>query len=237
MAQLTTNMKLRKPEATDLEVVEIDVSNNFSIIDSRIGFVVCTSTSRPSEPFEGLKIIETDTGLPYIYLNSIGWWLMGIIPSTTVAAAKGYRTSTTNTTNMDYDSSTETLIPGLNTTFTSEVGRRYAVEVNLCDMNLEYAIDPFFAPSQPQVYVNLRWAIGSSVNTSSTLFNSRPYFVSNVNGAEYFFGVFVPNVSGNVTIGVGIGFTQGLRIQLLHSEGVGAMNDSVIVRDVGPSSW
>lgn len=234
MANLTTNLKLRKPEITDIEVVEIDVANNFSIIDARIGFVICTSTSRPADPFPGLKILESDTGLPYIYLPVDGWFQMGVIPSATVAGAKGYKGSATNTTNYSSTSSTETIITQLNTTFTSEVGRRYAVEANLADINLIY---PNIFPFQPQGYVNLRWAAGSTVTTSGTLINTRPFTLVNVNGAEYFFGIFSPEVAGNVTVGIGFGFCQGVQMDLLHSETVGSLTDSLFVRDIGPSSW
>jgi hypothetical protein len=103
-------------------------------------------------------------------------------------------------------------------------------------MNLVY---PVISPFQPQAFVNLRWISGSSMTGTAftTLINPRPFPVVNVNGAEYFFDFFSPNVAGTITVGVGVGFCQGVQLGLLHSETVGSMNDSLIVRDIGPSSW
>ena len=66
MATTTTRLALTKPAGTD--VVDIDVLNaNADKIDANIGYVVCTSTTRPASPYSGMVILETDTGFVLTY--------------------------------------------------------------------------------------------------------------------------------------------------------------------------
>lgn len=65
--------------------VEFPVSTstvtNGIIVDERTFFgspvLVCTSSTRPSAPFEGLRIYETDTNLEYVYTGA-AWQLRGV---------------------------------------------------------------------------------------------------------------------------------------------------------------
>ena len=50
------------PDYNDTADVTI-VNNNFTKIDSQIGYSICTSSTRPSAPYTGQPIYETDTGL------------------------------------------------------------------------------------------------------------------------------------------------------------------------------
>lgn len=62
MATTTTRLGLRKPAGTDLVNVSADLDANYDLIDAVVGFTNCTSTTRPSSPFTGQGIRESDTG-------------------------------------------------------------------------------------------------------------------------------------------------------------------------------
>lgn len=233
MSTQTPNLRLRKPDPTDTVLADADVATNFTTIDSLIGFALCTSGSRPANPFEGLKILETDTGIVFIYLSSEGWYPMGGV-SAPIFAAKGFKASTQNSSGVSITSTNvETLVSGLSTTFTAETGRRYLVEV--CLGYLYQTIGSV----QPHGFLNVRWASGSSVSTSGTLLNPKPFYIANIYGSESFFVDFVPNVSGSVTVGVCLGLSGGSDINLTYTDGnvSGTFYDRLFIRDIGPSNW
>lgn len=74
----TSKLGLQLIENTDLFVdVEAKLDGNFQAIDDFFGAVECTSSTRPSSPFPGLLIRETDTG--YLRLrnaSNVSWILM-----------------------------------------------------------------------------------------------------------------------------------------------------------------
>lgn len=72
MASTTTRLGLRKPAPSDAVDVTADLSNNYDVLDASIGIIVCTNATRPSVPFVGLEILETDTGLTYLCTNATG---------------------------------------------------------------------------------------------------------------------------------------------------------------------
>jgi len=72
MASLTSRLKLRKPATTDTVNVDTDLSANFDAIDLAANFQVCTSGTRPSAPYTGLSIFETDTSKILVY-NGTSW--------------------------------------------------------------------------------------------------------------------------------------------------------------------
>lgn len=74
MASTTTKLSLRKPAPTDAVDVTADLANNFDVLDTAVGTTVCTSGTRPSVPFIGQSIRETDTGLHYTWDGS-AWQL------------------------------------------------------------------------------------------------------------------------------------------------------------------
>lgn len=81
MATTTSRLALTKPASSD--PVDISVLNtNADKIDSAIGATTCTSGTRPSSPYNGQFIFETDTSKTYVYN---GAWV-SVIP-TSVAQA------------------------------------------------------------------------------------------------------------------------------------------------------
>lgn len=75
MATNTTRLGLIKPDLTD-NVDVTDLNNNADDIDAAIGFTVVTSTTRPSTPWSGQPIFETDTGNSYVWDGS-SWQAAG----------------------------------------------------------------------------------------------------------------------------------------------------------------
>lgn len=71
MASSTVRLGLRKPAPSDAVDVTIDLSNNFQALDDAIGITVCTSSTRPTAPYPGQQIRETDTGLSWYWDGTI----------------------------------------------------------------------------------------------------------------------------------------------------------------------
>jgi len=81
MPALTTRLSLYLPGGGSLgiggddEVADIDrLNENFQKIDSWIGAQPVESTNRPSDPFPGQIIQETDTGDAYYWDNEASVW-------------------------------------------------------------------------------------------------------------------------------------------------------------------
>jgi hypothetical protein len=75
MATNTTKLGLIKPDFVD--VVDIsDLNDNADDIDAAVGFTICTSTTRPSTPWAGQPIFETDTLTPFIW-SGTAWVVAG----------------------------------------------------------------------------------------------------------------------------------------------------------------
>jgi hypothetical protein len=71
MATTTTKLGLTKPDFVD--VVDISQLNtNANKIDAAAGFTICTSSTRPSTPWLGQPIFETDTVSSKIW-NGTAW--------------------------------------------------------------------------------------------------------------------------------------------------------------------
>lgn len=69
MATNTTKLGLIKPDYVD--VVDIaDLNTNMDDIDAAVGSTIVTSTTRPSTPFAGQVIFETDTELSFVWDGS-----------------------------------------------------------------------------------------------------------------------------------------------------------------------
>jgi hypothetical protein len=66
MATSTTRLSLRKPDTTDLVNVGLDLGANYDLLDNAVGALPATSGTRPSTPFNGQTIRETDTGKVYV---------------------------------------------------------------------------------------------------------------------------------------------------------------------------
>lgn len=76
MATTTTRFGLRKPDPDpftgDFVDAQADLNDNWDNLDGKLGFIPCTSGTRPGSPFDGMTIRETDTGNAYIY-NGTTW--------------------------------------------------------------------------------------------------------------------------------------------------------------------
>lgn len=69
MATNTTKLGLIKPDFVD--VVDVaDLNSNADDIDAAVGFAIVTSTTRPSSPWAGQSIFETDTGSAFVWDGS-----------------------------------------------------------------------------------------------------------------------------------------------------------------------
>lgn len=75
----TPRIKLPKPALAGEVIDPAMMRSRADIMDQFAGWFVCTSVSRPAEPFEGLGIYETDTKARYIY--SGGWRYIGGLPA------------------------------------------------------------------------------------------------------------------------------------------------------------
>lgn len=76
----TTRLGLSKPDGDPVtgDVVDIDVLNaNFDALDAVVSFTPCLSTARPSAPFVGQGILETDTADLFVWGGSAWLPLLG----------------------------------------------------------------------------------------------------------------------------------------------------------------
>jgi hypothetical protein len=64
--------------------VVADFNNNWDAIDLKLGTQVCTSSTRPASPVQGMNIYETDTGYVRVYTGS-AWKTAGNAVSTSSA--------------------------------------------------------------------------------------------------------------------------------------------------------
>lgn len=80
----TGKLLLRKPDTASNYDVGVVNSNN-QIIDDNIGIVICTSSTRPSSPYNGQQIYETDT--KFIYERVAGAWVQVFGYFTPIASA------------------------------------------------------------------------------------------------------------------------------------------------------
>jgi hypothetical protein len=66
MATTTTRLGLIKPDLTD--IVDIgDLNDNADDLDAAVGMTIVTSTTRPTSPWDGQIIHETDTGNSFVW--------------------------------------------------------------------------------------------------------------------------------------------------------------------------
>lgn len=104
MATTTTRLGLTKPATTDL--VDISVLNtNFDKTDAAAGSTVCTSGTRPSTPYSGQVIYETDTKLSYVWNSSTSAWVI-LMPGAIVCTSST-RPSSPVTGTVIYETNTQ----------------------------------------------------------------------------------------------------------------------------------
>lgn len=80
MSTTTTRLSLYKPASDGSELVNVvtDLNNNYDAIDLAMGFRIVTSSTRPSTPYGGQGILESDTSYKSYLHNgtspaSAGW--------------------------------------------------------------------------------------------------------------------------------------------------------------------
>lgn len=104
MASFTSRLNLRKPATGELVDVDTDLNANFDKIDLYTGTFACTSNSRPTAPWTGLLIFETDTKRIFVW-DGAGWDYVGGEPRKTVRGSGGSLTtdwaSPTNNAQLD----------------------------------------------------------------------------------------------------------------------------------------
>lgn len=84
MVTTTSKLGLNKPDTTDL--VDISVLNqNADKLDAAAGAKICTSSTRPSSPWDGQIIFETDTTSTLVWRAASSTWV--IIGRTTVCTS------------------------------------------------------------------------------------------------------------------------------------------------------
>lgn len=75
MATNTTRLGLIKPDFVD--VVDIsELNSNADDIDAAVGAAIVTSSTRPSSPWAGQIIFETDTSKSFVW-NGSAWVILG----------------------------------------------------------------------------------------------------------------------------------------------------------------
>lgn len=85
-SSLTSKLKLFKPTpGTNEQFRASDFNSNMDKIDAGgNGLFVCTSTTRPASPFEGMTIYETDTNRKYLWTGTKWLFDGGVIPIVSV---------------------------------------------------------------------------------------------------------------------------------------------------------
>lgn len=82
---LTPRLGLYKPAADESDNVNLntDLNNNSDRLDALVGFLPCTSATRPADPYDGQAIRETDTQDAYVWDDSTGAWLRVMVQGQT----------------------------------------------------------------------------------------------------------------------------------------------------------
>jgi hypothetical protein len=75
MATNTTKLGLIKPDFVDIVDIS-ELNTNFDDIDAAAGADLVTSTTRPSSPWDGQVIFETDTSKSFVW-DGTAWKVLG----------------------------------------------------------------------------------------------------------------------------------------------------------------
>lgn len=228
MSTTTTRLKLRQPERgiggapDDLVNVSSDVNSNMETIDQKINCQVVTSANRPTEPFTGQFIFETDTQYVLMW-DGTSWVVIGADKF-----AKGKVGIATKNTDNALTASTENG-PDQTITFTARSDRRYQVEWH------------FYLKGPAQVNnARFRWATGTSVTTTGTQIGSDQLCSlhnSGGNVAEHYMSMVQigPGIlpDGQVTVGAFI--STGPNAITIEGDiaGLETLHRDYLIRDVG----
>lgn len=222
MPSFTSRLKLRKPDYTDPESVITDINNNFDIIDSVVNANFYTSSTRPVG-FAGRLIYETDTKLLALYTDGAWTYVGGD------AYARGKRAIITSDVNSATTINSVEIGPYISITFTAEAARRYWIETAY---NISWTSG---GGTSVTAVPRVRWAAGVSVSTAGTQLGTDPICnaVYGQNNPQDFWQQFefIPNINGNVTVGLFLFTTSTTKNVCFHQ----ATDRSAILlaRDVG----
>lgn len=229
MANYTTPLNLRKPTRTagdnNVVDVELDVNGNMSLLDDNMVLYLATSGSRPSSPFQGMMIYETDTTNIMLW-DGTEWESLGNNNSGKGRVA--YVSSTTSGTTLT-SASAETLY--ISVSFSRDTDRKYLVETGFYTECTATTAPPGGAQAR------VRYAAGASVTTAGTLLGSFTVFNPLGTGtanAEHFYSAFeIPGGgSGTHTVGLfmgGVGVNDSMRF----SGAASARTNWLSIRDSG----
>jgi hypothetical protein len=84
---------------------------------------ICTSTTRPTAPYEGQMIFETDTDLVLVWSGS-AWVEVSSMLTKAPRGVIAFTSSNSNTLSSE-------ILTGLTTTFTAQTGRYYKISVSV----------------------------------------------------------------------------------------------------------
>lgn len=234
MATNTPNLGMRKPtkgdggDADDFVNVVADVNTNMDLIDQNINLRLATSGNRPSAPYPGSFILETDTGNIRIWNSVTSNWDW-VASDNTPWGRQARTTSTTDGASLT-SVSAETLY--ISATWTAQSDRRYWVEIG-CHVQAVV-----LAGAVAQGNVKVRYTAGAAVTTAGTQVGA-DLVVSMVNGAgttnaERVYSMYeLPlGLSGQHTVGLFLAYfsTAG---DTIGFDGATDKINHINVRDVG----
>ena len=181
------------------EQLDVDkINDNMKKIDTAIGFVVCTSGTRPATPFPGQSIVETDTRNT-MYWNAVRWVPLDLLPNaasstirdvlypTPVSGNQIFRTDLaaggavqiySGTTWKTVGASRVPIVPvTVAGTGVSIVGNKVVFVNNLTDMNLYNIFTDDF-----EIYdITVAWAAATAVGGSFRLIDTASVIDINAN--------------------------------------------------------
>jgi hypothetical protein len=175
---------------------------------------VCTSTTRPSNPYEGQMIYETDTDLLRIW-DGASWVETVSMLTKAPRGVMAYASSTTATT----ATSTQTVATGMTATFTAVANRYYKITY------FEPEFD--FAATQGQ-YIHQRIRL---TNVSGTIYNT----LAILNPSAFALSLYgqvvaVTTLSAGSTTIVGTLFANTGTVSVYRAAGFVA---TLVVEDIG----
>jgi hypothetical protein len=176
--------------------------------------IVCTSTTRPTSPPEGMVIYETDTDALLVYTTATtGWRPPWNMPWGRIESATGTSTSNIGTADVD--------INGMSVTWTAVQNRRYRVSAQLT------VLAPSAGTNDCNVFVRI--SDGSNVlqteaaQTASLVSSYSPFHLTQIINHTAATGSLTRKVRARVTA------STSNSIYLSHTP-------SLLVEDIGPSA-
>lgn len=229
MADYTPTLGLRKPTrlvgTDDIIDVTLDVNAPLDTIDQNINLRLTTSSTRPSNPFTGMLILETDTFNIYVWSGTT-WDYAG--NNNSAKGKIGLSTSTSSGTARAFGDAEISYLP---ITWAAVDGRRYWIEGH-------YYATASVISGTGRFATSFRWAVGNSVTNTDTNLGSLGLDINvagSLNG-EWITVIYelVPGVTGNVT--ASLFYTSGETgdtVQVVGNAGSPTRLNWISVRDVG----